>query len=89
MSRHWSQTCRQLLGREKTVCHEQEDLLVLGYDSTPGIHHLPTLLSTRPALKKCGQPWRSPSEGLAIVPRVRGQASPAAASLLRGGWSCA
>ncbi|MBE0598488.1 MAG: FAD-binding oxidoreductase, partial [Desulfuromonadales bacterium] len=29
---------------EKNVYFEPEDLLVLGYDSTPGVHHLPEVV---------------------------------------------
>jgi glycolate oxidase len=28
----------------KNVLFEKEDLLVLGYDSTPGLHHLPDIV---------------------------------------------
>ena len=34
--------CRKL-GKDN-VAWEKEDLLVLGYDSTPGLHHLPDIV---------------------------------------------
>lgn len=63
---------QQALG-EKNVYHEKEDLLVLGYDSTPGVHHLPevavfptTTEQVRAALEIARR------EGLPIVPRGSG-----------------
>lgn len=60
------------LGKQN-VYHEKEDLLVLGYDSTPGVHHLPEVAvfptstsGVQAALAIARQ------EGLPIVPRGSG-----------------
>jgi glycolate oxidase len=58
---------------EKNVLYEKEDLLVLGYDATPGVHHLPEVVvyptsteEVRTALELAHR------EGLPIVPRGSG-----------------
>jgi glycolate oxidase len=58
---------------DKNVYHEKEDLLVLGYDSTPGVHHLPEVAvfptsseQVRAAIEIARR------EGLPIVPRGSG-----------------
>lgn len=58
---------------EKNVLYEKEDLLVLGYDATPGVHHLPEVVvypssteQVRAALEIARR------EGLPIVPRGSG-----------------
>jgi glycolate oxidase len=58
---------------EKNVLHEQEDLLVYGYDSTPGIHHMPEVVvfpTTEEQVTEAVQIARR--EGLPIVPRGSG-----------------
>jgi glycolate oxidase len=63
---------RERLG-EKNVYHEKEDLLVLGYDSTPGVHHLPDIVvyptSTDEVIAAVETARR---EGLPVVPRGSG-----------------
>ncbi|PLX85442.1 MAG: glycolate oxidase subunit GlcD [Desulfuromonas sp.] len=60
------------LGPEN-VLHEKEDMLVLGYDSTPGVHHLPEVVvypnSTEQVLAAMEIAAR---EGLPLVPRGSG-----------------
>lgn len=58
---------------EKNVYHEKEDLLVLGYDSTPGVHHLPDVAvfpTTTEQVRDAIEIARR--EGLPIVPRGSG-----------------
>jgi len=72
MSRAFVASLQQLLGREN-VCHEPEDLLVLGYDSTPGIHHLPEVAVYPTSTEKVWATMEiAQREGLAIVPRGSG-----------------
>ncbi|BCR03525.1 FAD-binding protein [Desulfuromonas versatilis] len=63
---------KEKLGAQN-VLYEKEDLLVLGYDSTPGVHHLPEVVvyptSTEQVLAAMEIAQR---EGLPIVPRGSG-----------------
>ncbi len=60
------------LGKEN-VLHEKEDLLTLGYDSTPGVHHLPEVVvyptSTEQVVAAMEIAHR---EGLPLTPRGSG-----------------
>ncbi|MCP3176876.1 FAD-binding protein [Desulfuromonas sp. KJ2020] len=71
---------------EKNVLHEKEDLLVLGYDSTPGVHHLPEVVvyptSTEQVLAAMEIAAR---EGLPLVPRGSGTGLSGGSVPVRGG----
>jgi len=57
----------------KNVLHEKEDLLVLGYDSTPGVHHLPEVVVYPTCLEQVLFALEiARREGLPIVPRGSG-----------------
>ena len=68
------------------VLHEREDLLVLGYDSTPEVHHLPDVVvyPTRsdqlPELLEFAR-----DEGLPVVPRGSGTGLSGGSVPLQGG----
>ena len=71
-----SKTALAQLGEKlgpKNVYHEKEDLLVLGYDATPGVHHLPEVVvyptSTEGVVSALEL---ARLEGLPIVPRGSG-----------------
>jgi len=70
----------------KHVLYEQEDLLVLGYDATPEVHHLPDVVvyPTRaeqlPELLEFAR-----TEGLPIVPRGSGTGLSGGSVPLKGG----
>jgi len=58
---------------EKNVYHEKEDLLVLGYDSTPGVHHLPEVAVFPTSTEQVRDAIEiARREGLPIVPRGSG-----------------
>ena len=71
---------------EKNVLHEKEDLLVLGYDSTPGVHHLPEVVvypTTTEQVKEAMEIARR--EGLPIVPRGSGTGLSGGSVPVKGG----
>jgi glycolate oxidase len=58
---------------EKNVLHEKEDLLVLGYDATPGVHHLPEAVVYPTSTEQVGAALEiARRERLPIVPRGSG-----------------
>ncbi len=60
------------LGAEN-VLHEKEDLLVLGYDSTPGVHHLPEVVVYPTSTEQVRSAMEiARREGLPLVPRGSG-----------------
>jgi glycolate oxidase len=73
------------LGAEN-VASEKEDLLVLGYDSTPGVHHLPEVAvypTTREGVLAAMDIARR--EGLPIVPRGSGTGLSGGSVPVKGG----
>jgi glycolate dehydrogenase FAD-linked subunit len=76
---------REKLGA-KNVVHEKEDLLVLGYDSTPGVHHFPEVAvyptTTEAVLAAMTISQR---EGLPIVPRGSGTGLSGGSVPVKGG----
>ncbi len=71
---------------EKNVLHEQEDLLVLGYDSTPGVHHLPEVVVYPTTAEQVVTAMEvAQSEGLPLVPRGSGTGLSGGSVPLRGG----
>ncbi len=73
------------LGREN-VLHEKEDLLDLGYDSTPGVHHLPeVVVYPRSAGQVVEAMEIAHKEGLPIVPRGSGTGLSGGSVPVRGG----
>jgi len=85
MRRAFIASLQQLLGREN-VYHEPEDLLVLGYDSTPGVHHLPGVAVYPTSAEGV---WAAMEiarrEGLAIVPRGSGTGLSGGSVPVKGG----
>lgn len=73
------------LGAEN-VAHEKEDLLVLGYDSTPGVHHLPEVAvfptTSEGVLAAMEVAQR---EGLPLVPRGSGTGLSGGSVPVKGG----
>ena len=60
------------LGKENVVC-EPEDLLVLGYDATPGLHHAPDVVVYPTSTEAVQEAIRiAREEGLPITPRGSG-----------------
>ena len=73
------------LGRGN-VLHEQEDLLVLGYDSTPGVHHLPEVVVYPTTAEQVVMAMEiAQSEGLPLVPRGSGTGLSGGSVPIRGG----
>jgi glycolate oxidase len=71
---------------EKNVLHEPEDLLVYGYDSTPGIHHLPEVVVFPTSTEQVGEALAlARREGLVIVPRGSGTGLSGGSVPARGG----
>ena len=60
------------LGKENVV-HEEEDLLVLGYDATPGLHHAPDVVVYPTSTEQVQDALQiARKEGLPITPRGSG-----------------
>ncbi len=70
----------------RNVLHEKEDLLTLGYDATPGVHHLPQVVvypkTTEEVISAMEIACR---EGLPIVPRGSGTGLSGGSVPVRGG----
>jgi glycolate oxidase len=70
----------------KNVYHEPEDLLVLGYDSTPGIHHLPDVVVYPTSTEQVVIAMEiARQEGLPVVPRGSGTGLSGGSVPARGG----
>lgn len=85
ISRTAIQHLQDKLGPEN-VAFEKEDLLVLGYDSTPGVHHLPEVAvypTTGEAVLAAMEIARH--EGLPIVPRGSGTGLSGGSVPVKGG----
>ena len=75
----------QQLGKDNVV-YEAEDLLVLGYDATPGLHHTPDVVvypTSTKAVQDAMQIARE--EGLPITPRGSGSGLSGGSIPVRGG----
>jgi glycolate oxidase len=76
---------REKLG-DKNVLHEKEDLLVLGYDSTPGVHHLPEVVAYPTTTEQVMEAMEiARREGLPIVPRGSGTGLSGGSVPVKGG----
>ncbi len=76
---------QQTLG-EKNVLHEKEDLLVLGYDATPGVHHLPEVVVYPTTSEQVVAAMQiAIEEGLPVVPRGSGTGLSGGSVAVKGG----
>lgn len=73
------------LGRDN-VLHEKEDLLTLGYDSTPGVHHLPEVVVYPTTTEQVIAAMEiAEREGLPLTPRGSGTGLSGGSVPVKGG----
>jgi glycolate oxidase len=73
------------LGREN-VYHEREDLLLYGYDSTPGVHHIPDVAVFPTSTEQVRAAVEiARREGLPVVPRGSGTGLSGGSVPIKGG----